>query len=182
MRDGIETVINQNVGLLYKQLHKFHLASDADAISFGYEALWKAVTTYSADKDVKFSTYATVCIFNALGSYVRTLNRQRQLEVISYNNIVDNTTEYLELLKSPVNIEDEYVRNEYASVLDVTLESVFNMLSKKHKEIITRWIDSDFEATATQIAKEVGCSQSYVSQVEAIFKGKFKKRLEESNC
>lgn len=87
MQECIDDKIRDNVGLIFTQLNKFKLAKDPEAESIGYEALYNAILTYDQSKKVQFSTYASVCIYNALGSYVRTQNKQRQLEVISYNNI-----------------------------------------------------------------------------------------------
>lgn len=183
MQDEIEKLIEQNIGLVYAKLNDFHLAKDPEAISIAYEALWKAIITYKADRNVKLSTYATVCIFNALGSYVRTLNKQRQLELVSYNNLVDeNGTEFLDLFYASVNIEEDYIQEERLVVLYKLSDDVFNMFSNKHKEIVKRWIDSGYRATSIEIAKEVGCSQSYASQAINIFKGQFKKKLEGLNC
>jgi RNA polymerase sigma factor (sigma-70 family) len=182
LQDEIEELIEHNIGLVRKQLNKFYLANNPDAISLAYEALWKAATTFKHEKGVKFSTYATVCIFNTLGSFVRTLHKQRQLELVSYNAIIDGKdTEYLDLLPAPINIEESYLRNEHLNKVGKLFESEFGWFNNKQQAILVLWRDSDFSATTSEIALEVGCSQSYASQVINIMKGRLKNRLEESN-
>lgn len=183
MQDDVTKLIELNIGLVYAKLHDFHLARDPDAISIAYEALWRAVTTYKSEKNVKLSTYATVCIFNALGSYIRTLNKQRQLDLVSYNKLVDeNGTEFLDLFSASTSIEEDYIQQERLMAVNELSDDVFNVLSNKHKEIVKRWINSDYSATTIEIAKEVGCSQSYSSQAINIYKGQLKKKLEGLNC
>ena len=113
MQDDINDKIASNVGLIFKQLNKFNLAEDPEAESIGYEALYNAILTYDQSKSVQFSTYASVCIYNALGSYVRTQNKQRQLEVISYNNVAyteDGTDhEFVDFISAPSDVEQDYI-------------------------------------------------------------------------
>ena len=108
MQDDINAMIAKHSGLIFNQLKKFNLAKDPEAESIGYEALYNAILTYDQSKNVQFSTYASVCIYNALGSYVRTQNKQRQLEVISYNNVAyseDGTDhEYVDFLSTSSGI------------------------------------------------------------------------------
>ena len=77
--------IAANTGLIYKQLTAFNLLYDQDAESFAHEALWRAVKTFDESAGVAFSTYAVCCINNELRKHLRTLNRKRQLDVVSYD-------------------------------------------------------------------------------------------------
>ena len=184
MQGDINEVIASNVGLVYDQLKKFNLASDPEAESIGFEALYNAVCNFDESKGTKLSTLATVYIYNALGTYVRTLNKKRQLEVISYNNIVgtdeDGDKEYVSLLSNGTNIEDDYIRKEKCKAIQVIVQELYdNLTNEKHKVILAKWRDSCYTATTKDLAKEVGVSQPYVSQVINILKFKLRKRLEE---
>lgn len=184
MQDDINDKIASNVGLIFNQLKKFNLAKDPEAESIGYEALYNAILTYDQSKNVQFSTYASVCIYNALGSYTRTLNKQRQLEVISYNNIAfseDGTDhEFVDFIANPVDMESEFFKEELYKVVRDEVQAQYDSLTnEKHRAIVALWRDSDYEASTVSIAKQIGVSQPYVSQVINKFKFNLRKRLEE---
>lgn len=184
MQDDINTKIASNVGLIFKQLKKFNLAKDPEAESIGYEALYTALLTYDQSKNIQFSTYASVCIYNALGSYVRTLNKQRQLEIVSYNNIAyseDGTDhEFVDFLPTPSDVEQDFMKKELHRIVREEFQKQYDALTnKKHQVIISLWRDSEYEASMVSIAKQAGVSQPYVSQVINSFKFNLRKKLEE---
>ena len=165
------------------QLKRMKVIKDPDAESIGYEALFNAAQTYDPTKGYKFSTYATCCIYNALGSYIRTLNKKRQLDVISYNNIAYTEDgvqhEFAEFLESDTNIEEEYIKKEICEATKKAYYSTYNRLTnKRHKMIINLWHKSDYTMSNKEIATLVGVSQPYVNQVINTFKYKLRKKLE----
>jgi RNA polymerase sporulation-specific sigma factor len=180
----LNETIRNNKGLLYKQLAKFGLLRDQDAESLGYEALYNAIDTFDSTKRIKLSTYATVCIYNALGSYLRTKLKKRQLEIISYNAVAyaedGRNHEYVELMPSKINIEQDYVRKDLCQRTLQEVKRQYSLISNaKQKAIIKVWIDSEYEASTIEIAKQVGISQPYTSQVLSCFKYKVRKKMEE---
>lgn len=184
MQGDINTLIAANKGLVYKQLNKYNLAKDPEAESIGYEALYNAVLDFDISKGTKLSTLATVYIYNALGSYVRTLNKKRQLEVISYNNVAytDNgdEKEYVDFLASTNTVEEAYISKEQCIAVQQAVQELYdNLTNEKHKIILAKWRDSGYTAKTKELAKEVEVSQPYVSQVISSFKFKLKQRLEE---
>lgn len=184
MQDDINTKVASNIGLVFKQLKKFNLAKDPEAESIGYEALYNAVLTYDQSKNIQFSTYASVCIYNALGSYVRTLNKQRQLEIVSYNNIAyseDGTDhEFVDFLSTPSDVEQDFMKKELHRIVREEFQKQYDALTnKKHRAILSLWRDSEYEASMVSIAKQAGVSQPYVSQVINSFKFNLRKKLEE---
>ena len=184
MQDDINDKIASNVGLIFKQLNKFNLAKDPEAESIGYEALYNAILTYDQSKNVQFSTYASVCIYNALGSYVRTQNKQRQLEVISYNNVAyseDGTDhEFVDFISTSSDIEQDFMKKELHRIVREEFQKQYDMLTnEKHKTILSLWRNSEYEASMVSIAKQADVSQPYVSQVINSFKFNLRKRLEE---
>ena len=184
MRSDIDRLIQQNKGLVYKQLHRFHMSTDPDAESFAYEALWHAAEDFDETKGNKFSTVATVYIYNALCGYLRQLNAKRQLEVVSYNAIIKLSNgekhEYLELLESDHNVEGDFMHKERIRYLvKYYRELLEGITNEKQRKIIIAWTKSGFEGTASSIAKRTGLSQSYVSQTITNFKFELKKLMEE---
>lgn len=180
----IDRLIDKHKGLVYHQLHKFRLINDQEAESIAYEALYNAIKNYDSSKGTAISTVATVYIYNALGSYVRTLNKQRQLTVVSYNNFTcfDDSEghEYLDTLADKTNLEKDYIDKEMRQITIEAFEEMYNKLTnEKHKAILRIWRESEFIAPTTDIAKQVNVSQSYVSQIINNFKFSLKKKLED---
>ena len=179
----IESMIKNNTGLVGAQLKRLGVLFDPDAESIGYEALYNAVLTYDETKGYKFSTYATCCIYNAVGSYIRTLNKKRQLEVISYNNIAyaeDGVKhEFVDFFPATTDVEKDYLKQELlCKVCDVYQLSYNRLTNPKHQAIIKAWHDADYDISNKEIAQLVGVSQPYVNQVINTFKYSLRKRLE----
>lgn len=180
----MNTLIKTHSGLVYRQLHKFNLIRDHDAESIAFEALYNAIKDFDESKGTKLSTVATVYIYNALGSYVRSLNKKRVIQVVSYNNVAyeDDTEEheFVDMLSSGVDIEEDYIRSELYKHTRATFNELYDMLTNEtHKSILKLWSDSEFKATTVEISKQLNVSQSYVSQVINNFKFKMKKKLED---
>lgn len=181
---GIDSIIADNVGLIYTQLNKFNLAGDPEAESIGYEALYNAIVNFDESKGNKLSTVATIYIYNALGSYIRSLNNKRVIKTVSYNNIAytddSEEHEFVDMLSTGEDIEGSYIRYELHKHARKTFNELYDMLTnEKHKAILGIWRDSDFTMNTVDISKQIGVSQSYVSQVINNFKFKMRKKLED---
>lgn len=182
--EELNTLIQRHSGLVYHQLHKFNLVQDCDAESIAYVALCNAIRNFDASKGTKLSTVATVYIYNALGSYIRTMHKKRVIQTISYNNIAYSDDaeehEFLDMLSTKESTEDAYVRKELCEHTRRVFNELYDTLTnEKHRVIISIWNDSDFSMTTVEISKAAGVSQSYVSQVINNFKFKMKKKLED---
>ena len=177
----IDEEILNNKGLVYSQLHRFNLVNNQEAESYAFEALYKAIQTFDTTKDIALSTYATVCIYNALGSYLRSYNRKRQLCVVSYHTVIDESNcPYLLFLKSTCDTEEYCIKQElYKEVRRIVAEQIDKLSNKKHAQIIRAWKNSDFTASTVDIAIITHVSQSYVSQIINVFKYSIKKQLED---
>jgi RNA polymerase sigma factor (sigma-70 family) len=183
VQGDVNLIIEKNLGLVYSQLKRFGLIQDQDAESIAYEALYKAVIGFDDSKTNSFSTYATVCIYNALGCYMRQVNKVRKLDVISYNDKISDgeggTTELLNFIPAEDNIEDVLVKQELNRCLYTTIKELYKGLSnEKHKKIVLNWIVSGYSKTTVQLAQDVHVSQSYASQVIQRFKSNIRKRME----
>ena len=119
-----------------------------------------------------------------MGSYVRTQNKQRQLAVISYNNVAyseDGTEhEFVDCLSTSADVEQDFMKKELYRIVREEFQKQYDMLTnEKHKAILSLWRNSEYTASMVSIAKQVGVSQPYVSQVINSFKFNLRKRLEE---
>lgn len=178
----IEELIILNKGLVYKQLTKFGMLNDHDAISLAYEALYIAINTYDISKDNAFSTYATVCIYNKLGSLVRKQKSSTNIDTVSYYAPVDGTDKltYLEVLESDEQADTSIMRKQTMSNINASIERCYSKVKNPtHKAIISLWKDSNFTMTHLNISKEVNCSQTYVTRIINSFRAELKKHLME---
>lgn len=180
--DVVEELIVLNYGLMQKQLNKFGMYNDPDALSYAYESLYRAIITYNLEDNHKFSTYATVCIYNRLGSYVRSLKTQIVVNTTSYDNPIDEAGKtMLDVLESVHTADGSLLSECGVSVIyETILDCMKSMKNPLHYQIVELWMDSGFKATHTFIADELECTQSYVSQTLKIFKNTLKKKLGES--
>ena len=177
----INDKIAENVGLVYKQLSRFNLAFDQDAESFGYEALYRAVLTYDASTGNAFSTYATCVIANELRKYLRTKNKKRQLEVVSYYEPVtpDSECYMLDTIRIGEDAESVLLNKELYAVAHEIFNEVIHSMPDLQQKIILMWYESDCIVTQSKIAAAMKVAQPTVSKALSVFKYKFMQKLEE---
>lgn len=176
--DVVDSIIEQCYPLMMKQLQKFYLYNDPDALSHAYEALYNAINTYIADGRSKFITYATVCIYNSLGSYLRILKNTQQ--PISIHTIISETGEELaEMLSTGENMEANVVGEDTAAIYRILAARIIsNTSNEKQSAILKHWMESDFTMKHTDLALLTVTSQSYVTQTINTFRAKFRKEME----
>ena len=178
----INDQIAANLGLVYQQLNRFNLREDPDAESFAYEALYKSILTYDKSTGNAFSTYAVCVIANTLRKHLRTLNKKRQLDVISYDisdGYDDSDGTFLDSIKHVEDTESTVMFHEFSEEVEAAFNRVHGALNDNHKKIIDLWYASDYKLTQSEIAKTLGLSQPTVSKVLSSFKYKLRLELEE---
>ena len=177
----IDKLVEDNVGLVYKQLHKFNRAYDDDAFSYAMEALFNAARTYDKDKNVAFSTYASACIYNMLSWYLREEARSKKLQVVSYEETIYDGEDMrlVDTIADPETVESNILKNELYQKMWEAFDKVYNNLPNNvSKRIISLWRESDFTASQTELSKLVGVSQAHVSRTLSVFKHKLKIEME----
>lgn len=178
----INDKIAKNRGLIYKQLRSFQLAYDQDAESLAYEALHKAILTYDDKTGTAFSTYATCVINNALRHHLRTLNKKRQLDVVSYYTPLspddENSACLVDVLVHPDNAETILIDRESRVIIRRAFSEEYKLLSEKHKKVVDLFfVIGDMKQQ--DIAKAASVTQATVSKIISAFRHRLKVRLEE---
>lgn len=154
-----EKLFNDNINLAYYVARKINIPNmlDEDKFQISMLALWKACETYDPNRNLKFSTYASVCIKNEL----LMTKRKRSVDTIS--------------LDTPLKTgEDLCLEDTIASDVDVT-SSVqddimlveINKLKKKHlTKIEQQVIDLYYmqDKTQVEISEILGISQAQISR------------------
>ena len=164
-QDTIEAQLIKHEGLIYYTLDMLNCKYSDEAISIAYEALWHSIETFDETRGVKFSTYAVTCMRNAIWDMFR-----KQKEVLEHEVSIENFVIgcYDKEIDPPEVTETQlYVRE--------AVDEALNRLSGKKLQIAELWVSNFMSATA--IAQEVGCSQSYASQVIGQVKYMIKQEL-----
>ena len=178
----INDKIAANKGLVYKQLHAFQLLYDQDAESFAYEALYNAIRTYDEKAGAAFSTYATCVINNALRHHLRSLNKKRQLEVVSYYTPLSPDEEdsicLVDVLVHPEDAESVLIDKEARTTINKAFSEEYASLSDKHKLVVDLFFIEN-NMTQQEIAKAANVTQATVSRIISAFRHRLKVRLEE---
>lgn len=177
-KEDMGELIALNEGLVYTQLIKFGLPHDDEARSIGLETLYRAICSYKSQGSTKLSTYATVCIYNRLGSYVRTLKTKINQNTISYDMPFDDSTTLLTYLESPLTADGAMLDDCGVKIIKESLDALYSKLKNPvHRKIVALWIYSKFKLTQSEIAEQTGYSQTYVSQILNKFRSNLKDKL-----
>jgi len=175
----INELITTNSGLVYKLLRTFGLWNDPEAVSIAFEALGTAVMHFDSERDIRLSTFAYCCIYNRLGDYVRDIKAKRRLEVISYDALMEDGKPFLDTMTSGIDTETLLVQNEFKVFLAETIVDICSKMRGKKQQVVVTWKRGGFNDKSVDLARQVGCSQSYASEAMSTFRGALRKRLEE---
>ena len=178
----INEQIRSNLGLVYRQLHRFRLVDDPDAESFAYEALYKALMTYDKASGNAFSTYAICVISNSLRLHIRNKTKKRQITTISLSTPISNDKGALclmDTIENRVSIEDTLITEELRKAAKESIKRLLSEANETTRNIITEWYASDCRLTQKEIADKVGVTQACVSRTLSKFKYKLKIELED---
>ena len=178
----ITELIEMNGGLVGNELKVFNLQSDDEAASCAFEGLYRAITTFDYAKQIKFSTYATVCVKNGILQLLRKRKQEYGLLVSLDAPIqTENGAVTLgDILCNDSFILDKYLQNESVETI---MNNAYLIAGKNNNQTACRvlhvWIASEFKKTNHEIAKELGVSQPHVNRIINIFRHKLRIKLKE---
>lgn len=151
-----------------------------DLISIGTIGLIKAVNTFSADRNIKFATYASRCIENEILMFLRK-SSQRRTE-ISIEEPLNTDWDGNELLLCDVLGSDPDIINrdmEQELECNLLLEAVSKLNTREALIMELRFgLNGNKEHTQKQVADLLGISQSYISRLEKKIIKRLKNDLE----
>jgi RNA polymerase sigma factor (sigma-70 family) len=141
----MNSIIELNLGLAYKQLARFNMSFDNEAISYAFEGLFLAARGFNITHNIKFSTYATCCIYNKICEYLRIRRKETEALPLEEHRYVDSD-DTVDLLHT---------------------KEIIDKLIKKYKGaqriILETWVASGYHQL--KASKLSGYSQSYVNKV-----------------
>lgn len=164
-----KALIEHNVRLVPHIVKKQYADSNArkdDIISAGYFGLVKAARTFNVDRGTKFTTYAGVCINNAILDLLED-NRKKQRHYMSldYPIIHDskgNHSTVAELYDDGERTEDEIFQKFEIEERRLIIGLYLINKSTRYAHIIKLRLQNK---THEVIAKEIGISKSYISRI-----------------
>ena len=158
---------------LYEQLSKTDIvkSNKDDIVSEGMLGLIKAADTFDETKGYQFSTYAGLCIRNAMLMYIRKLNKHWHKEISLYTPIGEdsegNQLCYADVIQS--DGEDFGEGNNR-----ILLRESIGKLPERDKEIIQAFLSGYKQK---EIAAMMGVQQSSISRRIKRIKRKLKSEV-----
>lgn len=171
-RDNL--VIN-NIGLIHLVIKQMHLSWKTDDewqnyYDFGLEGLINASKKFDVNQDIKFSTFACVCIKNMIARclYFKTLSKNfnENGKDISLNYIVNEddeySTEFGDFIADPnVNVEEEIDKK---FEIERLMDAIENLENEKDKLAIKMYygLDGYPEGTCESVGNAMGCTREMI--------------------
>jgi RNA polymerase sporulation-specific sigma factor len=158
----VRHIINKRIENITTFCEGFRVTYD-DVFSAGIFGLIKAARTFNVNKKVKFATYASKCIYNEIGIFIRKNIRTLEntnLEVKLKQDVDGNELKLVDILQSFENEIEDLVEVEYSKKL---LDKLYNSLKPREREIIKLFFED--ELTQKDVAEQLRISQSYISRI-----------------
>lgn len=180
---ALNCLISRYKELVNMKVGKYFIigAEREDIIQEGLIGLYKAIRSYSADKQNSFKTFANMCIERQLITAIKTSNRQKHIPLNSYLSLNsaayeddDETTLFekidLNQIEDPLDTitKQEYYKN---------VESIINKnLSDFEKQVLNRYMQGD---SYVQIAEKLEAPVKSIDNAIQRIRKKAVKSIEE---
>ena len=170
-----ENLVTENMGLVYYLANRFYhpQVDREDIASIGSIGLIKASRSFKESEGKKFSTFAAVCIKNEI---MMAFKKERG-KTSSLDDPVGTESEnltLLDLVPSNASVDDDIDRIFAIQELHKAIEK----LSTRDKFVVQAYYGIGCEAmTQAEVAKYLGCTQSYVQRILREILAKFRKEM-----
>ena len=147
---ALEFLIGKYKELVNMKIGKYYIigAEKEDIMQEGLIGLFKAIKSYSPDKQNSFKTFANLCIERQLITAIKSSNRQKHIPLNSYLSL--NTTAYEDdedtTLMDTFNSHqvedplDTITKKEYYHMLEITIDK---SLSDFEKQVLSRYMEGE---------------------------------------
>lgn len=158
-KDALEFLINKYKELVNMKVGKYFMigSEKEDIIQEGLIGLYKAIKSYSPDKQNSFKTFANMCIERQLITAIKSSNRQKHMPLNSYLSLNasayenDEETSLIDTYNSH-QIEDPLetiTKQEYYKSVETAIDK---SLSGFEKQVLGRYIKGE---SYVQIAEKL---------------------------
>lgn len=159
-REDVEELLKQHKNLIYARLSTMRQLKNQDAESAAWEALWDAIETFDVYGATAFSTYAYRCITNAINNVLR--KQQAQNNKIEFCELDENN-----LLFTDTSYESAETMRLVHKAFDEYLLFIHGRVAR---DVLLLWYSGGFSMSATELAKHLNTSASYVTRVQDSFR------------
>ena len=155
----------ENQKLIYFVIKKMGIKYNSqECYDAGEIGLIRATKTFDESKGFKFSSYAIKFIKYEICKYLQYSNRKRRkgdLEDISLDTPISKNITLLETIDSGIDIENDAIEKEKIDLLN----TIISILEPNDAFMIRHYygLGKHEKKTQTQIAKELGVEQKFVS-------------------
>lgn len=158
-KNALEYLINKYKELVNMKVSKYFIigAEKEDIVQEGLIGLYKAVKSYSPDKQNSFKTFANMCIERQLITAIKSSNRQKHMPLNSYLSL--NASAYENDEESSLfdtynahQIEDPLdtiTKQEYYKSVEIAIDK---SLSSFEKQVLNRYMKGE---SYVQIAEKL---------------------------
>ncbi len=165
-----DNLIKHNLRLVAHIAKKYYQKGieNEDLMSIGTIGLIKAVQSFSYEKNVRFSTYASRCIENEILMSFRKLKQNDNMVYLEEKIEVSNDASQLTLKDS---IKDSFSMEDYCESKELkkeVMQIVCDKLTARERQIIIMryGLSENDPLTQQTICEILGISRSYVSRIE----------------
>lgn len=149
-KNALEYLINKYKELVNMKVSKYFIigAEKEDIVQEGLIGLYKAIKSYSADKQNSFKTFANMCIERQLITAIKSSNRQKHMPLNSYLSLNesayenDEETSLFDTFDSH-QIEDPLetiTKKEYYKSVEIAIDK---SLSNFEKKVLNRYMQGE---------------------------------------
>ena len=165
-KNALEYLINKYKELVNMKVSKYFIigAEKEDIIQEGLIGLYKAIKSYSGDKQNSFKTFANMCIERQLITAIKSSNRQKHMPLNSYLSLNesayenDEETSLFDTFDSH-QIEDPLetiTKQEYYKSVEIAIDK---SLSNFEKQVLNRYMQGE---SYIQIAEKLDIGEEYL--------------------
>lgn len=149
-KNALEYLINKYKELVNMKVSRYFIigAEKEDIVQEGLIGLYKAIKSYSGDKQNSFKTFANMCIERQLITAIKSSNRQKHMPLNSYLSLNesayenDEETSLFDTFNSH-QIEDPLetvTKQEYYKSVEIAIDK---SLSNFEKQVLNRYMQGE---------------------------------------
>ena len=161
-KTALDILIGRYKETVNMKVSKYYIngAEKEDLVQEGLIGLFKAVKSYSGDKDNSFKSFANMCIERQLITAIKGSNRQKHIPLNSYVSLNNPTYEN----------EEGDIENPLIDILDFnTVEDPLDTITKnEYMKNVEKTIDKSLSAFEKQVLNKYIEGQSYVQIAESL--------------
>lgn len=165
-----DRLIKHNLRLVAHVAKKYYQGpiEQDDLMSIGTIGLIKAVNSFSPQKNIRFSTYASKCVQNEILMALRKQSTGENVLYLEESIDTENKNEKLTLKES---LQDDFEISEFCEKQELknsVLKAVLEKLDSRERQIIIMryGLFGNTAQTQQQVCEILDISRSYVSRLE----------------